>query len=245
MLRYVLPLALLLAFVYAFVPATQAPRGLAVVELFTSEGCSSCPPADRVLQELNERARATGEPIYALSFHVDYWDRLGWVDPFSSADYSARQREYTDRLPERTYTPQIVINGSTALIGSRREEVMTRVEAALAEPFSARLSASVGVKGNRAVIAYGVDGPTGNDERVVALLVQPNATTEVRRGENRGRSLTHVRIVRAMASELARKQGELSIEMPAGGGVTDLVLLLQAGPGGWIHAATSVPFPDR
>lgn len=91
--------------VQAHKPEPNKP--IAVVELFTSQGCSSCPPADRLLTEVSKQAMASGQAVYALSFHVDYWDRLGWRDPYSDARYTTRQQQYARRFKlETTYTPQ-------------------------------------------------------------------------------------------------------------------------------------------
>src|ERR1700743_3380708 len=92
-------------------------KGFAVVELFTSEGCSSCPPADAVVAKLQKES--AGKPIYILAYHVDYWNHLGWKDAFSDAAYSARQKDYAQYLKiEGIYTPQIVVNGKTEFVGS-------------------------------------------------------------------------------------------------------------------------------
>ena len=94
-------------------PATTGPSPVAVVELFTSEGCSSCPPADVLLSKLSAETAKSGSGVYYLAFHVDYWDRLGWPDRFASADYTARQRAYAAAAGTRqVYTPQAVVNGA-------------------------------------------------------------------------------------------------------------------------------------
>ena len=214
--------ALSLAFIYP--PSAEEPaptarpgkqtNGIAVAELFTSQGCSSCPPADRVLAELRDRAARTGEPIHVFSFHVDYWNYLGWVDPFSSPYFSARQTDYTDRLNVRTYTPQLVINGTTELIGSRREEVTAVIDRALAEP--ARdygLEFSAVRSGTTVRVTYSVSEPASH-LRAVALLVDERAESRVTRGENRGRTLVHVNVVRDLEGADAGAKGELELMVP-------------------------------
>jgi hypothetical protein len=116
------------------VPDAEAPAERPVLlELFTSQGCSSCPPADRVLSRLNEEAKSGDLLVVALSFHVDYWNRLGWTDPYSDAAYSQRQRIYARKLGDnRVYTPELVVDGRTGHVGSREGEVRQAIKSASA-----------------------------------------------------------------------------------------------------------------
>ncbi|HEU4536787.1 MAG TPA: DUF1223 domain-containing protein, partial [Polyangiaceae bacterium] len=127
--------------------AKPAPPGaFALVELFTSEGCSSCPPADEALDELAVDAERRGLPVYALSFHVDYWNSLGWVDPFSTSAYTHRQEAYAGRAGSRgLYTPQMFVNGGEGFIGSDRGRARRDVDRALgaAPPAAPRLGLRV------------------------------------------------------------------------------------------------------
>ena len=107
----------------AAVPAVAGEGALNVVELFTSQGCSSCPPADALLADLADR-----DDVLALSFHVDYWDYIGWKDPFASPQYTQRQRVYSQVFGKRyVYTPQMVVNGSFEMTGSDRAGVLKRI----------------------------------------------------------------------------------------------------------------------
>jgi len=162
-----------------------------VVELFTSEGCSSCPPADALLAELAARPE-----VLALSFHVDYWDRLGWKDPYSSADATRRQHGYADLLGLATvYTPQIVVDGRWQAVGSDRAEV----EQALGSVRRGReeVPVTLTVDQGRAHIAL---GPGGDKVAATLLLIgfDRRHLTVVARGENGGRTLSHVDVVRSI-----------------------------------------------
>ncbi len=104
-------------------------EGFAVLELFTSEGCSSCPPADQLMGEIEKKYK--DHPVYILSYHVDYWNRMGWKDRFSSAQNSQRQQEYSSKLGSQVYTPQLVVNGKTEFVGSDRTTVENTISSAL------------------------------------------------------------------------------------------------------------------
>ena len=181
-------------------PATTGP---VVVELFTSQGCSSCPPADRVLSEIGKQ-----EGVIALAFHVDYWNDIGWADPFSSAAWSARQRAYAGVLDGRVYTPQLVIQGRAHVVGSNRRAVRRAIEAraAHAPPRSVALSASARCTGTNAAPGLRVEVETdAGDALILVALHESGSQTAVTAGENRGRDLQNDYIVRRLASARARR----------------------------------------
>jgi hypothetical protein len=202
----------------------EAP--LAVLELFTSQGCSSCPPADNLLRELNERSQEGGN-IVALSYHVDYWNYLGWKDPYSSAYYSARQKDYTERIGARTYTPQLVINGTKELVGSRRGGVQAAVAQAL-ETAKQSLSPTLTTSWRKGKItaAFTLDGDDFKDHRVTALLAQNFAQSAVNRGENRGKELQHHNVVRVMKHTAAAAAGSFELSLPDGLAPEDVTVVL-------------------
>lgn len=177
-----------------------SPRGVAVVELFTSEGCSSCPPADQALSRLVARANAEELPLYALSFHVDYWDYLGFRDPFSSADFSARQHHYGWINPDSgTYTPEAVVNGRAETVGSNATRLDALVSSALASTPSAFIRLEARRNASQFDVSYRVTG--GTTGRVLNLaLVEPRAVSAVTGGENAGKRLEHVNVVRSFTT---------------------------------------------
>ncbi len=128
-------------------PDAPARPGIAVVELFTSQGCSSCPPADAVLAALADRAEkcdAADEFVLPILWHVDDWDRLGWTDPYGAPVHSARQRNDARTLKTgRVHAPQVVVNGAAETVGSRSESVQKRIDAALARPAAGTVSVRV------------------------------------------------------------------------------------------------------
>ena len=181
-----LPLSVALAVGHAI--AAERPI---VVELFTSEGCSSCPPADAFLAELANRP-----DVLALSFHVDYWDRLGWKDPFSSAAATRRQQDYAALLGVGSvYTPQIVVDGHWQAVGSDRREV-DRALAAASHPAMA-VPVELKLASGRARVELGAGNAAG---RVLLVGFDRRHSDRVRGGENDGRTLSHVDVVRGFVA---------------------------------------------
>ena len=216
-------LSALLCLALGIAPLHAGERPI-VVELFTSEGCSSCPPADALLAELSGRP-----DVLALSFHVDYWDRLGWKDPFSSPDATRRQHGYAELLGLATvYTPQMVVDGRWQAVGSDRGEV----EQALG---SARrthddVPVALAVDHGRAQITLGQDGG-----RVVADLLligfDRQHVTEVSRGENGGRTLSYVDVVRSIEEIGQFDGGRRAFEIPIRSPGDRIAAILQARDG--------------
>jgi hypothetical protein len=169
-----------------------ANGGTAIVELFTSQGCSSCPPADRLLTKLAGDPRYQGRVI-PLSFHVDYWNYIGWTDPYSSQRWSDRQRQYAAKTfrSNRIYTPQVVVNGRTECVGSQEREPAGQVSLAVGERTpDGHIKVKVGAKLAKAVGA-------GNLDLWVAVY-ESDLTTPVKSGENSSRTLRNDRVVRRL-----------------------------------------------
>jgi hypothetical protein len=175
------------ACVLLFCSAVEPTRVPVLIELFTSEGCSSCPPADRLLQQLDQQAIVLGE-------HVDYWDRQGWKDPFSSHSFTERQETYTRLFHlDSTYTPEMVVDGATEFVGSDAVRAAQEIaKAARRQKVVVRLSqTSHGVH-------IEIDDTIGSGG-VMLAVADPSAESQVTAGENKGRSLRHVAVVRSIS----------------------------------------------
>jgi len=217
-------------------------KGFAVVELFTSEGCSSCPPADAVVAKIEKES--AGKPIYILAFHVDYWNRLGWKDGFSSAAYSQRQNQYAHWLNlSSVYTPQVVVNGRTEFVGSEEGTLRNAIKTNLAKNAVAQIGLSdIKIDQNKVELQYQTQGKTANSVLLLAV-VQKSALTKVERGENSGRTLSHVQIVRGIESiSLKGDKGSASIELQKGFDArgSEVIAFVQNTADGEITGATKV-----
>ena len=194
-------------------------KPFAFVELFTSQGCSSCPSADRNLRRLAESARTAGTRLFALSFHVDYWNRLGWTDPYSRPEFSARQSAYARSFQaEGVYTPQMIVNGTVEFVGSDVDRSDKAVAAALRQPRSGvGLTTRIEVTTTPAAaikVDYALRDNAPDDDLLVAL-VRASASNTVPRGENAGRTLHHVHVVSALSTvSRPRPQGQVALRLP-------------------------------
>ena len=190
-------------------------EGFAVVELFTSEGCSSCPAADDAVAKLLAK---NIKNVFILSYHVDYWNRLGWKDEFSDHKFSERQQQYSRSLSlEGVYTPQVVVNGTAQFVGSNEGALNNAVKNGISNGTRSNLTISAERKRNTAIIMYNIKG----NETVLlnTAVVLPAADTKVKRGENGGRTLHHVNIVTSLNVVELKGTGELTVEIP--GQLTD------------------------
>lgn len=195
---------------------TSNNNGFAVIELFTSEGCSSCPPADELLAKLQREAG--DKNIYLLAYHVDYWDRLGWKDQFSSHDFTKRQVKYQDWLNlYNIYAPQFIINGTTEFAGYSERALYEKVSDALQTKQSGNLRINVkNIDVDFLIADFKTDQIQENASLFIAVI-QKQATSKVERGENKGYTLHHIQIVRQLKSfPLNRKEGKVTVEKPAG-----------------------------
>jgi hypothetical protein len=180
----------LLASVLTAAPAPAPPA--VVVELFTSEGCSSCPSADALAMKLDDEKA----PVFALEFHVDYWNRLGWADPYSDPAFTARQSRYVRALGlSAEYTPQAVVQGQLDRLGSREPGLREAIAAAQAQP--PRAAVALARSGATLTVeASAAEGAPPSD--VVLVWVERGLVSQVTRGENAGRRLAHAAVVRTL-----------------------------------------------
>lgn len=169
-----------------------------VVELFTSEGCSSCPPADALLRKLDSSQPVPGARLIVLEEHVDYWDDQGWKDPFSSHEWTLRQTEYAQRLNVRApYTPQMVINGGVELLGSDSSRASKVFDEARSSPVVPIHISAIRVESGK-VHAHVETAEVPAKAEVFVVLALDHADTEVKRGENGGRHLQHVDVLQSL-----------------------------------------------
>jgi hypothetical protein len=183
-----------------------APDGAAVpvlVELFTAEGCSSCPAADVLLEKMLEAQPAAGVVLIGLGEHVDYWDTLGWKDRFSSAKLTARQKEYAARSKtEEVFTPQMIVDGRDAFVGSDLAAARSAIERASALPHGV-ITLTVEMSSANAITVSAAASQlppltSGDHGDIIVAIVEDHLRTEVKRGENQGRTLTHAAVVRTL-----------------------------------------------
>ncbi|MFU1479292.1 DUF1223 domain-containing protein [Roseovarius sp. C7] len=201
--------AVAIALSVAAAATTLEAQGRAVViELFTSQGCSSCPPADEYLHELAKR-----DDVIALALHVDYWDYIGWKDIFADPAYTARQRKYAKVAGRRmVYTPQMIINGQQDVVGNRPQDVTDLIDAHKAQPAQVRLHVT---RQGREVQIKARD-VTGQGHRwdVQIAAYRPKSPVKITRGENAGRTFTYANVVTELA-RVAQWQGDAPLAMTA------------------------------
>ena len=230
----------------------EAANGSIIVELFTSEGCSSCPPADALLQQIDNKTTSNGRRVIAISEHVTYWNHLGWSDPFSDDVYTQRQDEYSRRFHlDSVYTPQMVIDGDEQMVGSDRKGLLRALERTRENsPLTFGIGA-VERQGDSLAVGYSLTGnlpASGAD--LVAVIADDEDHSNVARGENSGRVLTHVSVARFFKRFTANKAGAdemLQIALPhpiisSPKQSRHLILIVQEKGQGRILAADEKPF---
>ncbi|WP_112321402.1 DUF1223 domain-containing protein [Oceanibium sediminis] len=233
--------SLLLVAIAAFAVSVYGQAGRAgspvLVELFTSQGCSSCPPADKLLGELAERP-----DVVALAYHVDYWDYLGWKDTFAQPAFSERQRSYSSRVDRQyikrrlrgSFTPEIVVQGSDSLIGSAAPIVTRRIEAHAAAPNLAEIV--LRAEGGDLVVTLIRGSGAAMDTSVMLARIRPRIDVTIEKGENAGRTITYHNVVTDL-SLAGRWNGKSDKTLIMAGVDGPAVVFLQSGTAGPVIAA--------
>jgi hypothetical protein len=198
-----------------------AKPAIVLVELFTSEGCSSCPPADALLRQIDHTQTSSGQLIVGISEHVTYWNSLGWQDPFSSSIYTDRQNNYGQRFNlDSVYTPQMIVNGSDQFVGSDKAGLLRAIQRQSADhqPVTLNIS-SVNRSGSNLAVTFSASGaiPT-NGTDIIVVIADDTDQSNVQRGENSGRTLIHVAVARSLTRVATLKSAEektISVALPA------------------------------
>ena len=211
---------------------TQAEQhALTVVELFTSQGCSSCPPADHVLGEL-----AQEENIIALSYHVDYWDYMGWTDMFGRPENSERQRIYAQRLEHKNvYTPQMIINGTEDVVGSRPMDVARAIMQAKTRTMPVTVEIRPVAEG--LLVSADSNGLPEGTYELLAVTITPMAEAYIKRGENRGKTIRYVNVVRDVKTIGHLSNGQARLDVPVIQGAKQVIFVQAQGQGPIVGAA--------
>jgi hypothetical protein len=227
------------------------PRRAVVVELFTSEGCSSCPPADELLGRLRQDLSAKNIQVIPLGFHVDYWNSLGWKDRFSSAEFTQRQEQYTHALKvDGPYTPEMVVNGEVEFVGNDAGQAQRTIRQQASELETAQIKIAPAGADQLTIQVKGPAESSGN-ALVMLAITEDNLSTQVGSGENGGRKLHHAAVVRELQELGMLHNGIMETTVPLklekDWKHNDLraVVFVQQGPSGKIEGAASVALADQ
>jgi hypothetical protein len=209
-----------------------------LVELFTSEGCSSCPPAESIFNEMVQQNR---DNIFAISYHVDYWDRLGWKDPFSRKDCTERQYNYNLYFKNQSiYTPQVIVNGQSEFVGSDKSSFDKSIQKRIENEIKIQLKPIM--NNSILVVDYTIEGKI-EDKILTTVLTQREAETEVKRGENAGRKLLHNNIARTINNaNLKQNSGKFTMNLPIGFNKKDyfLIAFIQSSKNGKVDGIVKI-----
>lgn len=236
--------------VIGVMPSSSLPvakRKAVVIELFTSEGCSSCPPADALLTRLGHGKSSNGAEVIPLGFHVDYWNYLGWQDRFSSHAFSERQEKYAARFNEGPYTPQLVVDGESQLVGSDSAGAENAIVQAASRLQESDVELSWESPDKLLVVATAKENAPS--AQVLMAITEDSLASNVAAGENGGHVLHHSAVVRDLRLLGQLSHGRLQIEVPIKSAKDwkpqdlRLVVFLQGAPVGPIIGAASIPFP--
>ncbi len=212
-----------------------------IVELYTSQGCSSCPRADKVLEQIAEEYK--NKNVIPLGFHVDYWDRLGWKDTFSKQEFSQRQYGYSQRFRNSTvYTPQMIVNGVSEFNGGDKSKAFTIIDKNIKTKVSAKLNGKINELGKKLPIDYSVSDIVFDRYTMNIVLVKNKEKVNIRRGENSNRQIVYQNIVIDLKTINANKKGRITLNKPKDYSKENytVVLFLQENNNGPIISATKL-----
>jgi len=230
--------------------ADAPTRSPVVVELFTSEGCSSCPPADDYFADIVASESAKDGSVLPITWHVDYWDHLVWRDPYASPKSTQRQRDYASVMKEAgekkagVYTPQLVVDGTAALVGSDRVAGDAAIKQAREKRPARNAQVGISISKREAGAPVHIDASVTDapaDADVVAVVVEDDLVSMVKRGENEGRTLKHARVVRASEASVGGKSFDLRLPMGVDESKASVVVFVQEKRMGQIIGAASTP----
>lgn len=190
------------------ISGVKAQDDFVLIELFSSQGCSSCPAADKNLSDILDSDN--GDSVIGLSFHVDYWNYIGWKDPYSNKLFSERQRNYSKALNTTVYTPQMIVNGKEVFVGSDKQKTLKAISQKQKSKYEIRITDLV-VNKSGVTFSYSLDYEP-QDQIMNIALVERNIENYVPRGENSGRTLHHDNVVRAFETFPLKKSS--TIQMP-------------------------------
>lgn len=187
----------------------------AIVELFTSEGCNTCPPADELLKKIQAAADKNKQPVYTIAYHVDYWNKLGWKDPYSKLQFTYLQQNYTSALNEKEmYTPYMIVNGQYAFNGSNQSKADEAIERALKIPAAYNISIKKDSVANDTLYISYQSSAASVDASIKVLLLESGLKSVVTSGENKGKTFLHDNVCRAYQSKtLSSKTGQVKISL--------------------------------
>ncbi|HZQ19957.1 MAG TPA: DUF1223 domain-containing protein [Terriglobales bacterium] len=221
-----------------------------LIELFTSEGCSSCPPADALLRALDSAQPIVGAQLIVLEEHVDYWDDQGWRDPFSSHSFTVRQTDYVEHLhlKDGPYTPQMVVDGTEAFVGSDRTLLARALQKVVVAPKISIDISSPHIESGK-LIAHLSTGEVPTKAEVFIALALDHAQSQVLRGENGGKHLEHVAVVKRLSNVGKVKKGEsfskdVSLGLDSSEQPYRMVAFIQEGSDGPVLGATVLRVPQ-
>ncbi len=252
-----LAVALVVVFFYEITPASSkeiqnqvlsGPAPVAVVELFTSEGCSSCPAADRLASQIDKSFKTLEKSVFVLAYHVDYWDYIGWKDRFAKPEFTERQRDYGEKFRlEGIYTPQMIVNGESQFVGSNSGMAQAAIFEALKTGAIFDIALEITwIASNQLSVKYSLSSiPV--DATIQLALVEKHLINNVTRGENSGRKLEHDNVVRDFDKSDARERSERSLAVAKDINLENasVIAFIQNNQTGEIVAATSHNIPLR